>query len=311
MDADAKQKLLHENLDTTFVNLWSLLRSLTQKNFVGRVHVELKDYSADILMDGSRTPMVHEIDRAAGTETIEEAALHRVVLRARETPGTITVFEGANKTSTPQGEVSPVSATAAPAAKSLESVSISPAPPSRPVDVGQPRITEEQSTTPQSSKVNTEPEIAVPLQPVAELSESLYRTGSYQDWPAILETTGELIAAIERGLNATGANFGELFNAVRLELADDYSFLDPLTRAFAYTNGVASLDSKPPVNVFVSGLSEALRRTVDRAAIGERVRRVRERVALEMLTVARKRNEVLERSGFATQLDRIAGTRVK
>src|SRR5207253_2420268 len=30
----------------------------------------------------------------AGTDTLEEAALHRLVLRARETPGTISVFEG-------------------------------------------------------------------------------------------------------------------------------------------------------------------------------------------------------------------------
>jgi hypothetical protein len=85
---------LYQNLDTTFVNLWSLLRKLTQQGFVGRVHVELQDYSADILLDGSSTPLVREVDRAANTETIEEGALHRVVLRARETPGIINVFEG-------------------------------------------------------------------------------------------------------------------------------------------------------------------------------------------------------------------------
>src|SRR5437764_3379971 len=48
-------------------------------------------------MNGSGTPMVHETDRAAGTDILEEGALHRLVLRARETPGTITVFEGAHE----------------------------------------------------------------------------------------------------------------------------------------------------------------------------------------------------------------------
>src|SRR2546430_17036 len=67
------------------------------RRLIGRVHVESKDYSADIFLNGSSTPLVHEIDRAAGTDTTEEGALHRVVLRARETPGTISVHEGAHE----------------------------------------------------------------------------------------------------------------------------------------------------------------------------------------------------------------------
>src|SRR6266478_392842 len=94
MDSESKSRIVYENLDTAFVNLWALLRNLSQRGFIGRVRVELKDYSADVFMTGSSTPLVHEIDRAAGTDSLEEAALHRLVLRARETPGKITVFEG-------------------------------------------------------------------------------------------------------------------------------------------------------------------------------------------------------------------------
>jgi len=60
----------------------------------------------------------------------------------------------------------------------------------------------------------------------------------------------------------------------------------------------------------VAAISETLRRIVNRVAVADRARRVRERVALEMLTVARGRADVLDRSGFQSQLDRIAGTRV-
>src|SRR6266478_9144065 len=95
--SDLKSRVVYENLDTTFVNLWALLRNLSQREFIGRVRVELKDYTADVFMTGSSTPLVHEIDHAAGTNTIEEAALHRLVLRVRGTPGTITVFEGADE----------------------------------------------------------------------------------------------------------------------------------------------------------------------------------------------------------------------
>src|SRR6266705_6703347 len=97
MNSESKSRVLYENLDTTFVNLWALLRNLSQRGFIGRVRVELKDYTADVFMTGSSTPLVHEIDRAAGTDTLEEAALHRLVLRARETPGSINVFEGADE----------------------------------------------------------------------------------------------------------------------------------------------------------------------------------------------------------------------
>ena len=62
--------------------------------------------------------------------------------------------------------------------------------------------------------------------------------------------------------------------------------------------------------MYVSSLSETLRRTVDKVAVGGRARRVRERIALELLGVARKHKEALEHSKFGLQLDRIAGTKV-
>jgi len=301
MENDAKTTPLYQNLDTTFVNIWSLLRSLTERGFKGRVRVELPDYSADVFMNGSGTPMVREVDRAAGTEVMEEGALHRLVLRARETPGTITVFEGAHEAEASKtvAKEEPTAQVFEPTTKEAIAVAV--------VEEESTIIAEEKPPEPQPS-----PQFeSFPIPDRANvLTEDLYPTGSYSDWPAILAASGELIAAVERAVNAAGENFGNLFNRVRLQLADDYSFLDPMSRAFDYANGVASLNVELPVNVYASGLSEALRRSVDRVAVGDRTRRVRERVALEILAVARKQSQVFERSGFQTQLDRIAGTRV-
>src|SRR5438067_3085751 len=97
MSSESKSRVLYENLDTSFVNLWDLLRHLSRQKFVGRVHVEMDDYEADVFLTGSNTPLVREIDRAAGTDVLEEAAMHRLVLRARESAGTISVFEGADE----------------------------------------------------------------------------------------------------------------------------------------------------------------------------------------------------------------------
>src|SRR6266404_347355 len=95
MNSESKSRVVHENLDTTFVNLWALLRNLSQRGFIGRVRVELKDYTADVFMTGSNTPLVHEIDRADGTPTRGETALRRLGLAADEAAGTFSVFEGA------------------------------------------------------------------------------------------------------------------------------------------------------------------------------------------------------------------------
>ncbi|HBB97898.1 MAG TPA: hypothetical protein DC054_21155 [Blastocatellia bacterium] len=293
MPADSKPSPLYENLDTTFVNLWSLLRNLSQRQFIGRVHVESKDYSADIFLNGSSAPLVHEIDRAAGTDTVEEGALHRVVLRARETPGTISVHEGAHEASPHQSKPDTI-------APPVEVSSDKSAQPAKPDDI-----------QPAEPLPASGPSLYVDQPPAApQIDEEIYPTGSYQDWPAILSTAGELIGAVERAVNASGENFHSLLAATRLELADDYSFLDPIVNAFEYENGVATLKHEIPVRVFVAAITETLRRIVNRVAVADRARRVRERVALEMLTVARARADVLDRSGFQSQLDRIAGTRV-
>jgi len=303
MDTNSKAKPLHENLDTSFVNLWSLLRSLTQKGFVGRVHVESTDYSADVFMNGSAAPLVHEIDRASGTESFEETALHRLVLRARENPGKISVFEGADEAAKVPAVQPQSSAKADVPAATMNPPAVSAAAPAPPVTEDQP---------PEIPAIEiAKPAKAAPEAPRSEtLNEDFYPAGSYRDWPAILKATGELIAGIENGISASGADFDALFRAARVEFADDYSFLDPFSETFVYQNGVATLSQEMSVKIFSSGLSQVLGLTVDRAAAGERERRIRERVALEMLAVARKHGDVLERCGFQDQLDRIAGTRV-
>ncbi|HEX3145873.1 MAG TPA: hypothetical protein VHQ64_18010 [Pyrinomonadaceae bacterium] len=294
---------LYQNLDTTFVNLWSLLRKLTQQGFIGRVHVELDDYSADVFLDGSSTPVVREIDRTANTETLETGTLHRVVLRARGTPGTINVFAGSDEATVEQSTAS-ASRPETPTSSSAEPTGSETATTNHDISEAAP---------PPAATREPETDFEIPPPPPTSpsgITESVYRTGSYQDWPAILTVSGELIGAVERGVNAAGGNFASIFDAVRLELADDYDFLDPFAQTLRYSAGVVSLRTEPAVTVFVSGLGEALRRTINTVAIGDRARRIRERIALEMLPVVRKHAEVLERSGWRAHLDSIVGTTV-
>jgi hypothetical protein len=303
MSSESKSRVLHENLDTSFVNLWSLLRNLSQRGFIGRVRVELKDYTADVFMTGSNTPLVHEIDRAAGTDTLEEAALHRLVLRVRESPGSISVFEGADEA---------VAVPGVGAQKSEGAAASSEPPATSPIETP-PQIMDEPATVEPATvaTLSDAPKPAVATTPTAaEPPVEEDESGETIEWSEVVRASGELVGGVERALTGAGADFAALFRAVRLELADDYTFLDPLSDGFAYSNSVVTLADALPPGSYVAGLSEALRRVVEKVATGDRARRVRERVALELALLSRKRKELLARSGFRAQLDRIAGTKV-
>ena len=294
---------MYQNLDTSFVNLWGLLRKLTQDGFVGRVRVELKDYTADVFMTGSSTPLVHEIDRATGTDTLEEAALHRLVLRARESPGRVSVFEGADQAvaeSNHSGSASEGSdwTPSLGSEKALASTFQIPPP-----LMNEPTIAESQLAPPiAASSDDAEASKALSVVPGEPTDQN--------EVIAMTKVSGELIGAVERAVYGAGVDFADLLRSARVELADDYPFLDPTSNEFQYANAVVTLKDEPSPSAYVAGLSELLRRIVNKVAEGDRARRMRERVAVELAIVARKQGDALERSGFHDHLDRIAGTKV-
>ena len=271
-------RVLYQDLDTSFVNLWGLLRYLSQQSFVGRVHVELNDYSADVFLDGGETPLVHEIDRAAGTDVVEESALHRLVLRVRESPGKISVYEGAEESVAPQS-AGTASVTEAISAATPESMRSS------------------------AAKIDDDGATETTL-----ISES--EPNVMPDTDKLIRLSSDLIAGVERAATSQGADFAASFQQARVTLGDDYPFLDPTGGSLQYANSQISLNGAKFPEGFVPGISEALVFVVNQLALGDRARRMRERVALELAGVARRNSEAIEASGFKGQLDRIAGTKV-
>jgi hypothetical protein len=288
MTSEAKPaRVLYENLDTSFVNVWALLRYLSQRSFVGRVHVELENYSADVFVNGSETPLVHEIDRDAGTDVVEEAALHRLVLRVRESSGSITVYEGVEESIPPQ----------------VESAMASPPSADETASAAEP-----EAATPEAMRSSAAKDDEETV--VASDTVTVVRQTNDGEWSESVQVSGELIAGVERAATSLGADFASLFREARISLADDYAFLDPMAGQLRYENSSVTFNGDSQPQGYVAGVSEALRRVVDQIATGERERRTRERIALELARVARKNSEALARSGFSEQLDRIAGTKV-
>jgi hypothetical protein len=257
-EGKAKSRPVHENLDTAYVNLAALLRYLRQREFDGRVRVELDEYEADVYLSGDGPPSVSEIDHTSGRSGEGDAAMQRLLVRASEPGGLISVYENSFE-------------------EAVETIALPPA--------------------------MIEPQQEAEEPPRAVQTEA-------KSWLELVSLSGELIATIERAALSTRADFNTIFRAVRLSLADDYSFLDPATTRFEYGNGSAELHAKTPENAYVSGISEALRRVVDKIATGPRGKSVRERVALELAVLARRRQSQLAQFKFIQHLDRIAGTRV-
>lgn len=254
---------VYENLDTSFVNLGALLRYLQQRDFTGRVHIMMSDYEATIRLQAGERREVRERDVVTGREAEGEAALQRLLVRALDAGGRISVYNEEEQ-------------------------------PAR-VETG----IEESQVPFQTAKEGVE---------TKDASHGI--SDQEMDWQGLLRTSAELIASIERAAQSCGANFDAMFRLSRLELADDYDFLDPNAGRFEYSNSEIELHASPGQRQFVSGLCETLRRVVEKIAAGRRAESARERVALELAVLARRRQRQLAEFGIMSQLDRIAGTRV-
>ncbi len=241
-------RAVYERLDTSFVSLPALLRYLQQRDFTGRVHVELDEYDGDIYLAARQPFAARERDHASGREETGEPALQRLLVRAREEGGTISVYEY-------------------PSADAFD-------------------------------------ELRAPPRPARETQDALDRR-------TVLQLAGDLIAAVERAVNASSAeSFAAHFRTAREELTDDYPFLASLGSCVEYVEGEARLSRQTEVGAFAEGVVAALRRVVARVAARDAEGRgVRREVARELAALGERRPKALARFGFTAQLERIAGLR--
>jgi len=132
------------------------------------------------------------------------------------------------------------------------------------------------------------------------------------DFPAELDALAflstEIIAVIERAVQSTGISFADQFHIARVEIGDDYPFLDPSGGGFEYEKSKVTLLAKTAPSTYVQAISEALKRVVNQVAKRQDQVSFRERVAVELALAARRLPSGL--GEFTTQLDRIAGAKV-
>lgn len=87
-----KKEPIHQNLNTSFVNVTALVRYLQSLQFVGSIRLELSSYEADIVFTSSRTIQAREFDHIAGRIASGADALKRILVRAKEPHGRVHVY---------------------------------------------------------------------------------------------------------------------------------------------------------------------------------------------------------------------------
>lgn len=87
-----RKQPIHQNLNTSFVNVTALVRYLRSLQFVGSIRIELSSYEADIVFTPSKI-RAREYDHIAGRISHGEDALSRILIRAKEPHGRIHVYK--------------------------------------------------------------------------------------------------------------------------------------------------------------------------------------------------------------------------
>jgi hypothetical protein len=310
-----KNRPIHENLDTSFVNLSALIKYLRRRQFAGYVRIELSGYEADIYLTTENVLKVREYDHIAGRIAEGEEALQRILIRSREPGGIINVYQTVAENDMPESE---------PAEIIVEKTVPAPAAQSKPLTAG--LKTTNGNGTPKldspanghASNAQTEPPAREekPLAPKTILPNLPFEFSnkveakakqpalSAEDREILLKLTGELLGTVDRSLAMAKLEFPSAFQKACAEISADYPFLATLD----YGKGkIYYADAQANPKFFVAGVLEALRRILDRLAQNAKFSEVHRYTVQRMLTLIHQRRPFYDRFSMTKPLEKILG----
>ncbi len=250
-----KHKPIHENLDTSFVNLSALVRYLRRRQFVGKVRIELSGYEADIYLCKGNQLRAREYDRITGRVSEGEEALQRILIRSREAGGTVNVFQEVAEES---GAKLPAASENGSNPKSIQNM--------KPVTV----VTQPKNGKPKSPITLDvpKPKTSLPDFPF-ELSNNVENKArktklSPKDWQTLIGLLSELFATVDKTLASANLDFSAALQKARVQVASDYPFLNPASNVFDYKNGKIAMREQTSAKLFVASIVEILHRILEK-----------------------------------------------
>ncbi len=287
-----KNRPIHENLDTSFVNLSALIKYLRRRQFIGNVRVELSGYEADIVLTEENTLKVREHDRITGRISEGEEALQRLLIRAREPGGIIHVYQKTEETAKPTVE------------ENIPIIDEKPVEAQIAVAVNQLKI--------EKAKENiTKPGLKLPKFPF-DLSNRVedkarQRALSPAEWQQLLDLTAELLRTIDKSLAEANLHFSTAFEKARIEISTDYPFLSPISGVFDYKNGKVSMEEQVSSTLFVASIIETLKRILEKLGKNEKFSQIHRATNQKVLALIHIRKPLYDKFAITPQLEKIIG----
>jgi len=322
-----KNRPIHENLDTSFVNLSALIKYLRRRQFAGHVRIELSGYEADIYLTAENQLKAREYDHIAGRIAEGEEALQRILIRSREPGGIINVYKTASETEIIAENKNEI----APEKMELKQASVVPVKPQLtepktdsgakripPIQMpvngnGKPKVQifEDKRTNPQLPKpeeVQNQPKSILPNVPFEfsnNVEERARRTElSNEDRELLLSLTGELLGTIDRVLGMAKLDFSSAFHKACAEITVDYPFLKTLD----YGKGkIFYADAQVNPKFFVAGVLEALRRILDKLARSGKFDEIHRFIVQQILALLHQRRTVYDKFSITKPLEKLLG----
>lgn len=307
-----KNRPIHENLDTSFVNLSALLRYLRRRQFDGSVRVELSGYEADITLTADNQIKVREYDQIAGRIAEGEQALQRILIRAREPGGIIHVYQNVaeieivEKKAEPSIVENPVVAEPAPVVTNGNGSAVKPASNGNGNGHVKKNLPDTESPVHEEKTGIKLPDFPFELSNRVE-EKAKKKQMSAADWQTLLNLTAELLRTVDDALANADLDFTAAFQKARSEITTDYPFFDPNLNTFSYTSGKVRLTEQVSAKLFVAGINGALRRIFDKLAANPKFSDTHRYTIQKVNTLVQSRKPLYDKFYITPQLEKIIG----
>lgn len=313
---------VHQNLDTSFVNLSALIKYLRRRQFCGIVRVRLNNYEAEIHITDENQLNVREQDHLSGRVSEGEEALERILIRSREPGGTVNVFQKVNGNVSTENSItkSPVKSVedskkpeifapkkitnAAPASKSAAE-NIVKTPTAQPVRPAQTEMLKTETSV-------QKPAVKLPDFPF-RLSNNVEAKArqekiSAEEYQTLVQLLAEILGMLDKTLAAAKLDFPAAFTKACAEIGNDYPFLKPEENIFEYKNGVINLSRKVNPNQLTSSLLEAARRILEKLGANPKFSNVHRAAVQNLLALVRQRKSMYDKFSITPRLEKMIQT---
>jgi hypothetical protein len=294
-----KHRPIHENLDTSFINLSALIRYLRRRGFAGKIHVEMSGYEANIYLSEPNQLKAVEHDQIAGRIAEGEEALQRILIRSREPGGVVNVYQEIEETEVVAEPLAKIAAENPPK-PTIQNI--------KPISVQTPNVKLQNQPVTVEENPTERPKTNLPLQFSNYVEDKARQTNlSPEDWQTLLNLTGELLDAIDKTLALANLDFTAAFQKARGEISMDYPFLSPNSDDFEYINGKITMREQVSAKLFTASIMEILSRILEKLSANPKFTLLYRHTTQRILALAGQRQSLYDKFSITGQLEKLLG----